>query len=240
MSWAAHDLEPYAIQAHHSRLKIAFVPLLLGSYAPDLMTKWYVYGIHLGPWDLKADNAAQFHRGWPGLGFTHSFLYGAVIGLIFWKGLGSKNWGISFMIGQWAHALTDAGDTVGTMLFFPWTYHVSVGAWAYAGQTGRLTDAAAYFSGLGGMWDLVWIVVGLYSWQVLTRSYFETHVFTADAFWPKVNRFVPMTALLVAYRAAFFYGTSRWIAWTVWAHVIHHFPYDLSWGGPHWVPAEHS
>ena len=135
------------------------MPLLLGSYAPDLMTKWYVYGIHLGPWDLKADNAAQFHRGWPGLGFTHSFLYGAVIGLIFWKGLGSKNWGISFMIGQWAHALTDAGDTVGTMLFFPWTYHFSVGAWAYAGQTGRLTDAAAYFSGLGGMWDLVWIVV---------------------------------------------------------------------------------
>ena len=119
MSWAAHDLEPYAIQAHHSQLKIAFVPLLLGSYAPDLMTKWYVYGIHLGPWDLKADNAAQFHRGWPGLGFTHSFLYGAVICLIFWKGLGSKNWGISFMIGQWAHALTDAGDTVGTMLLLP-------------------------------------------------------------------------------------------------------------------------
>ena len=48
MSWAAHDLEPYAIQAHHSRLKIAFVPLLIGSYSPDLMTKWYVYGIHLG------------------------------------------------------------------------------------------------------------------------------------------------------------------------------------------------
>ena len=35
MSWAAHDLEPYAIQNHGgSRLKIAFVPLLLGSYAP--------------------------------------------------------------------------------------------------------------------------------------------------------------------------------------------------------------
>src|SRR6185436_15524928 len=63
VSWAAHDLEPYAIQAHHSRLKIAFVPLLLGSYSPDLMTKWYVYGIHLGGLDLKADNPAQFHRG---------------------------------------------------------------------------------------------------------------------------------------------------------------------------------
>ena len=99
MSWAAHDLEPYAIQKH-SRLKIAFVPLLLGSYAPDLMSKWYVYGIHLGPWKLKASDPAQFHRGWPGLGFTHSFLYGVVICLIFWKVLGSKNWGVSFLIGS--------------------------------------------------------------------------------------------------------------------------------------------
>ena len=32
------------------------------------------------------------------------------------------------------------------------------------------------------------------------------------------------------YRAAFFYGTSRWIAWTIWAHVVHHYPYDLTWG----------
>jgi hypothetical protein len=214
--------------------------LLLGSYSPDLMTKWYVYGIHLGGLDLKADNPAQFHRGWPGLGFTHSFLYGVVICLIFWKGLGSKNWGISFLIGQWAHALTDAGDTVGTMLFFPWTFHVHFDAWAYAGQTGRLTDAAAYFSGLGGLWDAVWIVYGLLSWLVLTRSYFVNHVFTAVAFWSKANSVVPMAALLVFYRAAFFYGTSRWIAWTVWAHVIHNYPYDLSWGGPHWVPTEHS
>jgi hypothetical protein len=43
LSWAAHDLEPYAIQ-RHSRLKIAFVPVLIGSYAPDMMSKWFVYG----------------------------------------------------------------------------------------------------------------------------------------------------------------------------------------------------
>ena len=90
------------------------------------------------------------------------------------------------------------------------------------------------------MWDLVWIVYGFYAWQVLTRSYFEQRVFTADGLWPKLNRFVPITALLVFYRAAFFYGTSRWIAWTIWAHVVHHYPYDLSWGGPHWVHAAHS
>jgi hypothetical protein len=54
-----------------------------------------------------------------------------------------------------------------------------------------------------------------------------------------MNRLIPRGALIVLYRAAFFYGTSRWIAWTIWAHVIHHYPYDLSWGGPHWVPAAH-
>src|SRR2546422_3327006 len=43
MSWAAHDLEPYAIQ-RHMRLKVAFVPLLIGSYSPDMMSKWFVYG----------------------------------------------------------------------------------------------------------------------------------------------------------------------------------------------------
>jgi hypothetical protein len=114
------------------------------------------------------------------------------------------------------------------------------GAWAYAGQTRRLTDAAAYFSGPGAVWDLVWIVYGIFSWRVLTRSYFEQHVFTADAFWGKANRVVPLAALLVLYRAAFFYGTSRWIAWSLWAHVVHHYPYDISWGGPHWVHAAHS
>jgi hypothetical protein len=174
------------------------------------------------------------------VGFTHSLLYGIVIALLVWRFSGSKTWAISFLIGQWAHAITDTGDTVGTMLFFPWTIHIHLGAWAYAGQTGRVTDAAAYFSGLGGVWDAVWIVYGIYSWRVLTRSYFEQHVFTADQFWPRLNKHLPMAALLVIYRAAFFYGTSRWIAWTLWAHVVHHYPYDLSWGGPHWVHAAHS
>ena len=77
VSWAAHDLEPYAFQ-RHLNLKVAFVPLLIGSYAPDLMSKWFVYGIHLGPWELKASNPAQFHRGWPGVGFTHSLTFGVV------------------------------------------------------------------------------------------------------------------------------------------------------------------
>ena len=69
------------------------------------------------------------------------------------------------------------------------------------------------------MWDLVWIVYGFYSWRVLTSAYFDNVIYRADAFWPWLNRLVPRGALLALYRAAFFYGTSRWIAWTIWAHV---------------------
>jgi hypothetical protein len=236
MSWVAHDMEPYAIQRHLG-VKIAFFPLLLGSYAPDLMTKWFVYGINLFGHELKASDPIQFHRGWPGFGFTHSLLFGALVGLVFWKVFGSKIWGVSFVVGHWAHALTDCGDTVGTMLFFPWTLHVHVDAWAYAGQTGRFVDAGAYFSGLGGMWDLVWIVYGLFTWRILTRGYFLGVIVPADGMWSWLARRIPETALLTLYRTAFFYGTCRWIAWTIWAHVVNDYPYDLTWGGPHWVPA---
>ena len=36
--------------------------------------------------------------------------------------------------------------------------------------------------------------------------------------------------------AWFIYATSRLIAWTVWAHVLEDFEWDLRWGGPYWIP----
>ena len=183
VSWAAHDMEPYAFQKHLG-LKIAFVPLLIGSYAPDLMTKWFVYGIHLFGLDLKATNPVQFHRGWPGAGLHPFAPLRGRDRPDHLEGLRQQALGLELHARPWAHALTDTGDTVGTMLLFPWTHHFSIGAWAYAGQTGRLTDAAAYFSGLGSMWDLVWILYGLYSWRVLTTEYFDKIIFVADhRFW---------------------------------------------------------
>ncbi len=235
MSWAAHDLEPYAIQRHLGK-RVAIIPLLIGSYAPDMMSKWFVYGINVFGLRLKADDPAQFHRGWPGVGFTHSLLFGVVIALIILLLTRRNIWAFSFMIGQWSHALTDMGDTVGTMLFFPFTTHLfSVGAWAYAGQTGRFTDAGAYFSGLGFVWDGVWVVYGAINWRVLTRSYFRETIVPVDPIWGWGARFLPETALLALYRASFFYGTTRWVAWLLWAHVANSFDFDLSWGGPHWV-----
>jgi membrane-bound metal-dependent hydrolase YbcI (DUF457 family) len=240
VSWVAHDAEPYVIQKHFGK-RIAFVPLLLGSYAPDLATKWFVYGAGLFGIELKADNPAQFHRGYPGVGFTHSLTFGVVVAaLIFliWK---SRIWAFSFLVGQWAHALTDTLDTVGTMLFFPFTTHLfSLGAWAYAGQTGRYVDAGAYFSGLGFVWDGFWLAWGVLSWRVLTRAYFRETIMVADPFWGRAARYFPETALVAMYRISFFYGTCRWIAWLIWAHVVRSFAFDLSWGGPKWVDAVRS
>lgn len=237
MSWAAHDLEPYIIQKHLGG-RVAIIPLLIGSYAPDLSTKWFVYGINLFGVALKADDPAQFHRGWPGVGFTHSLFFAVFIALILLLLTRKQIWAFSFLLGQWSHALTDMGDTVGTMLFFPLTtYQFSVGAWAYAGQTGRFTDAGAYFSGLGWVWDGVWVVWGLLSISVLTRSYFERTVEPADSTWTWGRRFLPTVAILALYRASFFYGVTRWTAWLIWAHVLNNFEFDVSWGGPHWVPA---
>ncbi len=236
MSWVAHDMEPYAIQRHLGK-RVAIIPLLIGSYAPDLTTKWFVYGISIFGMKIKADDPAQFHRGWPGAGFTHSLLFGVVIGLLFWAMSRQRIWGISFLIGQWSHALTDTGDTVGTMLFFPWTHHFAVGAWQYAGQTGRLNDAGAYFSGPGFVWDGIWIALATLGRQVLTRSYFEENVLPADPVWSWALAKLPLVAVLALYRASYFYGLCRWLTWLIWAHVFHHYQFDVTWGGPMWVTA---
>jgi hypothetical protein len=236
MSWAAHDLEPYVIQRELGK-RVAFVPLLAGSYSPDMLSKWFVYGIGLFGHELKADNPAQFHRGWPGVGFTHSLSFGVLIGLLLFALTRNKVVAYSFVIGQWAHALTDTGDTVGTMLLFPFTDHLfAIGAWAYAGQTGRYTDAGAYFSGLGFVWDGVFVVWGILSWRVLTRRYFRETITQADPFWRWAGRSLSETTLVTLYRVSFFYGICRWAAWLIWAHVVHSFPIDLRWGGPRWVP----
>jgi hypothetical protein len=68
-------------------------------------------------------------------------------------------------------------------------------------------------------------------------EYFDKYIFPVGSTWSWAKQVIPRVGLITLYRAAFFYGTCRWIAWTIWAHVIHHYPYDLSWGGPHWVDA---
>ncbi len=237
MSWAAHDFEAYVIQRHFGRY-LSLLPILVGTYAPDAATKWYVYGIDLGIVKLGAEDPAQFHRGWPGAGFTHSLLFAAVVALIFLLITRNRVWGLSVLVGAMAHSITDTCDSLGAMLFWPFsTEHVSIGMWAYAAQVGRYDDAGAYYSSLGVVMDVAWGVIAVWNWRVLTKDYFRSVVAPADPLWGWLGKRFPERALLALYRAGFFYGASRLIAWTIWAHVLNDYVWDLSWGGPSWIPA---
>jgi membrane-bound metal-dependent hydrolase YbcI (DUF457 family) len=210
----------------------------LGSWSPDLFTKWLVWGVSVGPLHLQASDPVEFHRGWPGAGFTHSLAFGLAMAALIFLFTHSKVWALGFMVGQWAHVTSDALDSVGVMLLFPFsTSRVHFDAWTYAAEAGRMVDGAAYFSSLGFAWDGVWLALALINWRVLTFDYFRENVLPRDPFWKLVGRFLPLPALLALYRGAFLYGAGRWVAWLIWVHVLHSYAFDLSWGGPDWVKA---
>ncbi len=238
MSWATHDLEPYVIQRHlPEKWRISFVAVLLGSWGPDVLTKWYVYGIELFGYEIKADRPQAFHRDWPGAGFTHSLAFGVVLALLVYAATRHRGWSLGMAIGTWAHVLSDTLDSYGTMLFFPLsTSRVHFDAWRYTSFEGRYGDAGAYFSGLGFVWDGFWLAMCLVHLRVRSRRYFETVVAPADPFWGLVGRRLPPAALLALYRGAFFYGSARWVAWIIWAHVVRDYRIDLQWRGPDWAP----
>ena len=147
MSWAAHELESYVIQKHmKARVHVSYLAILLGCYVPDLVTKWVVFGVSIGPIDMPAPKDPwKYHRGWPGAGLTHSLTFGFLVAFfVLWK-FRSREWFLGLLVGTAAHVLTDAFDSVGTMLFFPFTtQHYSTGMWAYAAQQGANGDGAAW------------------------------------------------------------------------------------------------
>ncbi|HMK12694.1 MAG TPA: metal-dependent hydrolase [Acidimicrobiales bacterium] len=242
MSWAAHELESYFLQKH-VKVTISFLAILLGCLSPDLFTKLPAYGIHIGSRTLlKAADAATWQRGWPGAGFTHSLTFGVVIAIIVLGVTRSRAWFLGLLVGQFAHALTDTFDSVGTMLFFPFTtQHYGLGMWAYGAQAGRYADAAAYYSSLGGVWDVVWIVIAISGIAVFKRAYFFDTVVPNDPVWPWVQTrlHAPDRVLVAAYRAFFIYGACRVAAWFGWARLLNPLRgtdvFDPSWDGPRWV-----
>lgn len=236
MSWAAHELESYVIQKH-VKTRVSYLAILLGCLLPDLMTKLPVYGFSIGGFTLKASNPAHYHRGWPGVGFTHSLMFGTLVALLVLWLVKSRAWALGLLLGQWAHVLTDMFDSVGTMVLFPFTtQHYTTGMWAYAAQQGRYGDAAAYYSSLGGVWDVFWLLVAVSSYQVFKRRFFFEKVVPDDPAWGWLRRKFALSdvAMLALYRAYFVYGACRIVAWFTWAR-IEDYPLDLRWGGPYWV-----
>ena len=74
---------------------------------------------------------------------------------------------------------------------------------------------------------------------MLTTEHFRAKVVAADGFWRFVATRLSEPLAITLYRTAFFYGAVRWVGWMLWAHVLHDYPFDLTWGGPHWVEAAH-
>ncbi len=237
VSWAAHELESYVL-AKHLKVRISYIAILAGCLLPDLFTKLPVYGFHIGSLSFKASDAHVYHRGWPGVGPTHSLMFGVLIAALVLWATKSQAWSLGLLIGHAAHVLTDVFDSVGTMVLFPFTtQHYTTGMWAYAAQQGRYGDAAAYYGSLGGVWDFFWLLVVLSGFRVLSASYFFTTIAPYDGVWTWLRRTFRLsdTAMLALYRCFFVYGASRIFSWFLWARLVKHAPLDFSWGGPFWV-----
>ena len=180
------------------RGKVSFLGIFLGDFTPDFLSKFWVYGITINGHHYGASVPHQWHRGWPGMGFTHTLFLGRRLRRSR-SGCGSATarFTVGYLLGYAAHALTDVNDSVGTMLLFPFTtLNWTLQTWAYAATIdgGKYLDAAAYYSSLGLVMDLFWLVVVLCSWRVLTREYWRTQIVPADARTWAVVRAVPARA----------------------------------------------
>lgn len=242
MSWAAHQFEYYAIEGHLPRRwrgKVSFLAIVAGDLSVDLVGKFWVYGFDVGGTHYGPDDPSLAHRGWPGEGFTHSLFWAFLLAGLVWLATRNRAWTIGTLLGAAAHAISDITDSVGTMLAFPAsTRNFSIGMWAYAATPGgRNLDAAAYYSSLGLVWDLVWLAIALTGWRCLTTEHWRTQVVPADPGpWRWLGRRLPERALVTLYRSWFIYGVTRLVAWTLWAHVPGDHRFDLRWGGPDWIP----
>jgi membrane-bound metal-dependent hydrolase YbcI (DUF457 family) len=238
VSWAAHDLEPYLFRAKLGG--VVSLPLcLIGSYSPDIATKWAVYGLGWSGHQKLVDDPVQLHRGFPGVGFTHSLAFGLLMGAFIFALSRNWMWAFSFVLGAWAHVFSDTLDSVGVMLFFPFTeWHLHFDVWEYVGQAGRKEDAIAYYTSLGGVWDAFWAVWLAFNWRMFTAHHFHTEIVPRDSFWLWMRTKASDSVMLTIYRASAFFGVASIIGWYIWALLINDFHAALDWslGGPHWAP----
>ena len=244
VSWAAHELESVVLHKHLKvSWRVSYLALLVGALLPDL-AKLPVYGLNIGGHELlKAADGPLYHRGWPGVGPTHSLMFGVLVAVLVHRFTRSAPWAVGMLLGQWSHVLTDTFDSVGCMVFFPFTtQHYSLGMWQYSSQMGRYGDAASYYSGLGAVWDVFWLVVlVLVARRALGADYFRENVESTDDVWPWLRRRFRLSdvTLRAIFRAYVFYGSCRIFGWFLWARLLN--PdrggqyLDWSWGGPAWV-----
>ena len=187
------------------------------------------------------DDPVQLHRGFPGVGFTHSLLFGVVLRAIIFLMSRNQMWTFSFLLGAWAHVFSDTLDSVGVMLFWPLTdWHMHLDVWEYVGQAGRKEDAIAYYTSLGGrlgppLGGLAGAPLAHVHRRALPpRDRPPRH---ASGCWLRTKASDPV--MLTLYRASAFFGVASIIGWYVWALLVNDFQAAVDWtpGGPAVGPA---
>jgi hypothetical protein len=145
MSWGAHQFEIYAVQAHlprRMRGRVSFFGVWLGDFTPDFLSKFWVYGVTIGGTRYGAGLPHQWHRGWPGMGVTHTLFFGLLVSGGLWLWRRKRALTVGYALGFAAHALTDVNDSVGTMLLFPFsTLNWTTETWSYAATVSRASTS---------------------------------------------------------------------------------------------------
>ena len=208
MSWAAHEFENYFLQ-RHTGLKASFLGSSLGTFAPDLFTKALVY---------SSDDPAQFHRGWPGVGL-HPLVHLRLRRRAWacWRSPAAGAGRSASSSGSGPTSSPTSPTPPGVMPFFPFsTEKVTISMWKHAAAAGRYGDASAYYSSLGGVWDLFWFVMLLLFATRTLRARLLPRAWWSPAdprAWGWLHRKLRLAehGLLLLYRGFLFYGLGRMI-----------------------------
>jgi hypothetical protein len=124
MSWAAHQFEVYAVQAHlpkKMRGNVSFWRIFLGDFTPDFLSRFWVYGITINGRARRRRGAAQVAPWVAGDGSDAHAVHGALLAGAFWLWKRNRAFTVGYLLGYAAHALTDVNDSVGTILLFPFS-----------------------------------------------------------------------------------------------------------------------
>ena len=87
MSWAAHQFETYAVQAHlpkKMRGKVWFFGIFLGDFTPDFLAKFWVYGITINGHHYGRRSRTSGTAAGPAWGISHTLFFGALVCLGIW------------------------------------------------------------------------------------------------------------------------------------------------------------
>src|SRR5205814_3909643 len=106
MSWAAHQFEIYAVQAHlpeKMQARVSFFGIYLGDFTPDFLAKFWVYGITIHGHHYGAKVPEQWHRGWPGMGISHTLFLGVIVAAVAWSWKRNRAFTIGYLLGFAAH-----------------------------------------------------------------------------------------------------------------------------------------